>query len=506
MTSFFPVALRELQSAARRRGIYRARYLVWGLSMLGGTIVLLLAKYLPGKLPQGVPLFWFVSGVAMFFCSIAGFLLTCDAISREKREGTLGLLFLTELGLHEIIVGKMAAASLFGATAILVITPVMAVSVCMGGVTGPQFWMMTIALLNLLCFSLALGLFLSSLSRSDHQAAAMFVIIFLGWPGLGMFYFVRSNFLSLPGFAIWHPIYPIMEATGLMPAVFNGHFVRTVGGNVAGVFALLAATCLATRISFLKSGGDWRQKIVFRQVAHAARPRKVNGAPLLWLQGLGQNRELFFWTLVAAVSGVVILAVSSKAKIDGLIFLFAVHYLLALLITWKACNLMAGLKQNGLIEILLTTPLRMGEVLSGQQQALQQFFFKPRLLVLILHGLYVVPAFARDSLATEVTLGLFSLLLFMIESYSFIWIGFWQGWAAKNSRFAMGRIVLLQVVAWLPLFIGLALVFFVAGKAFPIPYLRLALCGIAMVTILNLGFALWGLFQLSTRFRRSVSG
>ena len=105
--------MRELQSAARRRGIYRSRYMAGICALAGGAFALFWSAYLPGKTPPGLALFWFLSAVAAILCFAAGFLLTCDSISREKREGTLGLLFLTSLGLHEIVLGKLAASIVF---------------------------------------------------------------------------------------------------------------------------------------------------------------------------------------------------------------------------------------------------------------------------------------------------------------------------------------------------------------------------------------------------------
>src|ERR1044071_9279281 len=42
-------------------------------------------------------------------CVLAPILLTADCVSRERREGTLGLLFLTDLRGIDVILGKLAA-------------------------------------------------------------------------------------------------------------------------------------------------------------------------------------------------------------------------------------------------------------------------------------------------------------------------------------------------------------------------------------------------------------
>ena len=46
----------------------------------------------------------------MFFCAVAGIRATADSISSEKREGTIGLLLLTDLRGYDIVIGKFLGA------------------------------------------------------------------------------------------------------------------------------------------------------------------------------------------------------------------------------------------------------------------------------------------------------------------------------------------------------------------------------------------------------------
>jgi hypothetical protein len=47
--------------------------------------------------PAGNPLFNLLTGYTFALCASAGIFLTADSLSEEKRDGTLGLLFLTDL-------------------------------------------------------------------------------------------------------------------------------------------------------------------------------------------------------------------------------------------------------------------------------------------------------------------------------------------------------------------------------------------------------------------------
>jgi hypothetical protein len=53
----------------------------------------------------GASLFVTLSNIAFMACLAAGALLTADCISEEKREGTLGLLFLTDLRGRDVVFG-----------------------------------------------------------------------------------------------------------------------------------------------------------------------------------------------------------------------------------------------------------------------------------------------------------------------------------------------------------------------------------------------------------------
>src|SRR5207245_140427 len=109
----------------------------------------------------------------------AGLFFTSDCLSEEKREGTLGFLFLTDLRGYDVAAGKLLATSLRGFYALLALFPVLAVTFMMGGVTGAEFWKTAVALLNALFFSLAAGLFISSLSRDSQKALAGTVLLML---------------------------------------------------------------------------------------------------------------------------------------------------------------------------------------------------------------------------------------------------------------------------------------------------------------------------------------
>ena len=102
-------------------------------------------------------LFGILTGGGVLYCLFCGVRLTADCLSEEKREGTLGLLFLTDLKGYDVVLGKLAATSLNSFYGVLAVVPMLALPLLLGGVTPGEFWRMALVALNTLFFSLARG-------------------------------------------------------------------------------------------------------------------------------------------------------------------------------------------------------------------------------------------------------------------------------------------------------------------------------------------------------------
>src|SRR5439155_13703005 len=118
----------------------------------------------------GSKLFNLLSSLAFGFTLFAGLRSTSDSLSSEKREGTLGLLFLTDLKGYDVVLGKLAATSLGAFYGMLAVLPVLAIPLLTGGVTAGTFWRVALVLLNTLFFSLACGIFVSAISKNERKA------------------------------------------------------------------------------------------------------------------------------------------------------------------------------------------------------------------------------------------------------------------------------------------------------------------------------------------------
>src|SRR5881409_507910 len=146
--TFLPVVDRELRVAARRRGTYWTR-LLFAVVCAGivGLVLMFAWAMRGGTSGIGAGLFHFLTLIALGFSAFAGVFLTADCLSEEKREGTLGLLFLTDLKGYDVVLGKLIATSLHSFYGLLSILPILALPLLIGGVTVGEFWRVTLALI-----------------------------------------------------------------------------------------------------------------------------------------------------------------------------------------------------------------------------------------------------------------------------------------------------------------------------------------------------------------------
>ncbi|PYK98613.1 MAG: hypothetical protein DME19_11875, partial [Verrucomicrobia bacterium] len=202
-----PIVERELRVAARRRDTYRMRVTAALVAIvMFGWMMLTFLQAVPSAM-HGRYLFRTLFGLAFGYCLFIGARLTADCLSEEKREGTLGLLFLTDLKGYDVVFGKLAATSVNSIYALLAILPVISLPVQLGGVTATELWQSALVLLNTLFLSLASGIFVSTLSRNERKGmfATILVVLLLTFGPFVLAFVLVTGFpqsFNRPG-AIW---------------------------------------------------------------------------------------------------------------------------------------------------------------------------------------------------------------------------------------------------------------------------------------------------------------
>jgi ABC-type transport system involved in multi-copper enzyme maturation permease subunit len=161
---------RELRVAARHGFTYYLRVLG------AGAVIMVCALFgfnNEFKTNLGGELFAYLHGT--LFCAIWVLvpLLTADCISRERREGTLGLLFLTKLKASDIVVAKGVAHGLRAVTLLVAVLPVVAIPFLLGGLGRAELVMSLVVNLSSICWALAAGLLASAWSKVWTRALVL---------------------------------------------------------------------------------------------------------------------------------------------------------------------------------------------------------------------------------------------------------------------------------------------------------------------------------------------
>lgn len=401
---FLPIVDRELRVAARKRGTYWFRFFA-ALAVLVIWLVLVLGSGGAVKSAQlGRALFVAISIVALVFCVGAGIFLTADCISEEKRDGTLGLLFLTDLRGYDVVLGKLAATSLHSLYALLAIFPVMALSMLMGGTAVGEFWRMVLVMIVALFCSLSAGLLVSALSRGTRQAmGGVLLLVLLFNCVLPTLY---RSFLDLQKL----PFRPLLWASPFFTFTQAQNAKREFWDSVGTIFGLgliflaFASVVLPrtwrerSRISRAEKKQTERLH-TFRfgdaRTRRALRARSLLPNPFFWLAVRDRSPKLIGWllfgSLVALWSCLIFGTLIAPAPIDqeafsaAMFLTFGLHLIFKYLVATEATRRFSEDYHSGALELLLVSPLSESQIIAGQWRALWRHFKTPLILLLLMN-------------------------------------------------------------------------------------------------------------------------
>lgn len=172
-----PILYRELRRQSRQGSTYWLRVLGGGLVLTAAvwTLSTALVQTSSGTLMSGRPtdgrgLFWGLNKIMAFLIWLLAPALTADCLAREKREGTLGLLFLTPLRGVDVVLGKAASHSFRALMVVVAAYPVLMLPVLLGGIGWADALRMFLLQLAILGLALAAGITASALTREWLRA------------------------------------------------------------------------------------------------------------------------------------------------------------------------------------------------------------------------------------------------------------------------------------------------------------------------------------------------
>src|SRR5215212_3850174 len=215
---FLTVAERELRAAARRKATHRVR---WLTALIFFGVLVWLLGLMDGFTRRGaaVNVFQAYSVLCFFYCIVIGTAVTADGLSAERREGTLGLLFLTNLNSAEIVAGKFCSMALTAVYGLAAILPMLALPMLMGGITLAYFWKTVLALVVTTFFSLSAGFVASVICRRQFLAIATALGLALAF-GFGLMgaaaatQAVWKQAMWAEWLAVFSPLYLLKTADG----------------------------------------------------------------------------------------------------------------------------------------------------------------------------------------------------------------------------------------------------------------------------------------------------
>ncbi len=552
-----PLVERELRTAARRPVFYWLRGLVaLALSLQGYELLNrsslapqgipgALAAARPATLITGATLLHQMSWVLFLTVLLLG-LLSADSITRERREGTLGLLLMTDLTPKEIVYGKMLSCGLRSFLALLGCLPALMLPVLAGGVTGSEAALTGIGLLNTLFVSLAAGLWMSAFFHERRHAVAatlgLVAALAFGPEILG-----GSNF----GLRVV-PIFRLFGLAGWMTAaqfsygpapLFVCWFAATHA--VGWLFLWRAAATLAAGwqdqpyqpVREPEAAEEWPISVSTAPAAESlvaapagavappraswlTDPRPWEDDPVRWrVERLGTVEGLI-WLAVAlafcAQFGTLnTIFPGGGAPTDswGLLSFVGMAVILFSggLIAWAGARFFQDTRRQQDLELLLTTPLGARNILIGQWRVLRRALAWPLGLVLgvaLPAGISLIYDFAngyqRDIwLLTQPFLIGVNLVL---EAVVLCWVGIWFGLRARNPMTAVaGAVGLVQL---LPLALAVAFMWcwtWLPRLSLPLPTARNRMPPVILALLFfvakNVALILWARFRLRRELR-----
>lgn len=466
----FPIIDRELRVAARRWGTYYGRLTSAALVLfLGGWIYWAFEK-IGGTGFGAREIFLCITSMILAQCLLAGANRTADCLSQEKRDGTLGLLFLTDLKGYDIVLGKLLANSLATVYGLIATFPVLAIVLLIGGIAGREFWLVMLNLLNSLVFSLSIGLVISSVSKRQKRAATVsgLVMVFFGAvvPLLAEWIRHESPFPFLGVFLNWFsPVY-----THRMAFSFSGPFSAQEYWKSFLVVLSMSSGCLA--VASYVAPRSWQdrpargRRLSLREclaerrlgsgdLRRAFRAKALGVTPYFWLASRDRLSRFWLWFFfsVVALLDFFIFAFTewdrvAIATLNTMVFTIVMK----LLVVTTACHRFAEDRQNGALELLLSTPLGVRSIVRGQLLALARQFAAPLLVSILIPGalMWVMGA----STGEYGGMGQDDVLTFLIyEAVSVVdmaalaWVGMWMALRVRLPAHASGaaflRIVLV---------------------------------------------------------------
>ena len=450
--TFLPIVERELRVHSRRSATH---WLRWAVVATAGLLVFQSLSFNDGT-TGGQRAYQMLLGIGCVL-AVAGALLTADAVSRERREGTLGFLFLTTLKGYDVVLGKFAASSLVAFYALIGLAPALALPVLAGGVTPGEVARAAVSLFHILFVSVAIGLWVSTRAETHYAALRQTALLILAIVLLPM------TFLFLPGFSPYLiPLLPLSPLESLRTS-FDGIFFINPPHYWWSLLLSQIEGWLFLVMAGRNTARNWREcKPVLGTEAAVTRaagwPRLGTTETVNWRASNLPGQWVILWSaagLVVLKGFPMLLLTTGFLRPGGFAWwgfyqgtMLAMEFGSAGLFAWAGARFFMETRRSGELELLASTPVGAQELVSGQWAALWQrlrwvlFFLVfavslPSAVVgLMGHygaGIFPPPMYLLRSVLTLVGV--------VVSVLALSWLGMWFGLRVRRPLVAVAATV-----------------------------------------------------------------
>lgn len=388
-----PVIVREMRAAARQPFTYTGR-------LCGAAVLLGIAMFFglqdpgAGAKSAGGQLFFLLNRMLSLALWVLVPLMTADCISRERREGTLPLLFLTPLRAYEIVLAKSIAQGLRAFTLWLSVVPVLMIPLLLGGVSWLEATVSALLNFGSLCVALSAGIVASSLSKVWHRAILGALILatgaFLVLAAVAGFFFLAygTSRVGWPGSVD----YGLALGIAILAGPSRDWLMRLsptpllIAAAHVAAFALLVLT-LAIIFAAQRVRRNWQEQprsaltlklekvfctpVVWRNVFQKWMRWKLERNPIGWLEQRTWSGRLVMWSLLAVMvsfySAFLTSAAFGKAFDEVQYFL---GWLTIAALTMSSAGSFRRERESRVLELLLVSPLSEWAIISGRIRGL----------------------------------------------------------------------------------------------------------------------------------------
>ncbi len=532
-----PLIHRELLVGARKRSTHWLRLGVTvGALLVAATYLFAIsnASGIAGISP-GHWLFLVLSWMSLMITGLFGVFFAADAISEERREGTLGLLFLTPLNGLDVILGKLASICIRTGYALLAALPVLALPLLLGGVTFTSYFRVAVALGGTMFLSSALGLLISAISRDSTRSIVATLLVMMALTGLPVLIDINANrgaatFTAYassvsPGYALY------LAATGRAPGLWTALGIQHGLAWLALLLAALRTAQFAETALLAPKSGTRRWFAAEGRLSRLNRLR--DQFPVAWFVQRRARGPLIISLIVLIGFGVNLGLRPNQSGGTGVIFPSPVqiaaplfYFVILLWLTVFATRRTGEGRRQGELELLLATPLSAAAVARGHWQGLVGVFLVPALVATALVTAAAVVQISQmhqifgSSPGNSQSMGIigyfvintcFSSLGVFTTMAAVAWMGLWLGLTGENTAAAAAKTFLI-VVFGSAVIVQIGQIFWqlIASSVIGLSSDRALPLGAIMRGCLSLAadfaFIVWARQRLLTHFREAANG